>query len=110
MYNPAVKPFLVQIGSPDMIINICRANAMVAVGLCIIYDTTVLCPAVMQGLLVVLTNQLSLPYMQASFEAAQLPPVHQTKPGMKALKVLPGQQLQAKQHCLNLKAMPSYLL
>lgn len=93
-----VKPFLVHIGSPDMIINICRSNA------------TVLCPAVMQGLLVVLTNQLSLPYMQASFEAAQLPPVHQTKPGMKALKVLPGQQLQAKQHCLNLKAMPSCLL
>ncbi len=30
--------------------------------------------------------------VQASFEAAQLPPVHQTKPGMKALKVLPGQQ------------------
>ena len=29
--------------------------------------------------------------LQASFEAAQLPPVHQTKPGMKALKVLPGQ-------------------
>ena len=27
---------------------------------------------------------------QASFEAAQLPPVHQTKPAMKALKVLPG--------------------
>lgn len=51
--------------------------------------------------------------MQASFEAAQLLPVHQTKPGMKALKVLPGQQLpacQAKQHNLNLKAVPSHLL
>ena len=92
-----------------MITNVCRLNAMVAIGLCIIYDT-VLFPAVMQAPLVVLTNRLSLPYMQASFEAAQLPPIHQTKPGMKALKVLPGQQLQAKQHCLNLKAMPSCLL
>ena len=46
--------------------------------------------------------------MQASFEAAQLPPIHQTKPGMKVLKVLPGQQLHAcqeKQHSLNVQAM-----
>lgn len=29
--------------------------------------------------------------LQATFEAAQQPPVHSTKPGMKALKVLPGE-------------------
>ena len=51
-------------------------------------------------------------YMQASFEAAQLPPVHQTKPGMKALKVLPGQHPhagQAKQYNPNFKTVPSHL-
>ena len=38
-------------------------------------------------------QHMTLDYVcsQASFEAAQLPPVHQTKPAMKALKVLPGQ-------------------
>ncbi|DBA95535.1 hypothetical protein WJX82_011579 [Trebouxia sp. C0006] len=35
------------------------------------------------------TRETQLEAIQASFEAAQLPPVHQTKPSMKALKILP---------------------
>ncbi|KAL3143939.1 hypothetical protein ABBQ32_003754 [Trebouxia sp. C0010 RCD-2024] len=35
------------------------------------------------------SREAQMDAIEASFEAAQLPPVHQTKPGMKALKVLP---------------------
>lgn len=35
------------------------------------------------------TREAQINAVEASFEAAQLPPVHQTKPSMKALKVLP---------------------
>lgn len=35
------------------------------------------------------TREAQMEAIEASFEAAQLPPVHQTKPSMKALKVLP---------------------
>ena len=38
-----------------------------------------------------LSVSVKLTLLQAGFEAAQQPPVHHTKPGMKALKVLPGQ-------------------
>lgn len=37
------------------------------------------------------TMSMCIACLQATFTAAQQPPVHSTKPGMKALKVLPGQ-------------------
>ena len=39
------------------------------------------------------SREAQIDAIEATFEAAQLPPVHQTKPDMKAMKVLPGQIL-----------------